>query len=239
MRKFLKGHCCQWEYRGPTIEKKLNFGEIIFFTDFCFPQTKLIRLASFIIGVHKNDAINKNTSLEEFFLRKRCFSKSIFEWHSYKWGYGRPMIERKNFVWENFFSQKSISYNNFWLVWYELSKGVHTKDDGNRKYAYILNFFLRIFFFEKMFWITLFLVGEQRVKVKWKKAFIRVYFFRHRKNDSLKKSFLNCSVKITIGVPQESWKKLSPSENLVSMKNFFNEFFLNDIFISGSSEDRG
>ena len=75
---FFKGHCCQWEYRGPTIEKKLYFGEIIFFTDFCFPQTKLIRLASFINGVHKNDAINKNASLEKLFFKAKVFLQKHF-----------------------------------------------------------------------------------------------------------------------------------------------------------------
>ena len=145
---------------------------------------------------------------------------------------------KEKFCLGELFSQKSISYKNFSLVWYELSKGVHTKDDGNRKYAYILNFFLILVLFEKMFWITLFLVGEQSVKVKWRKAFFRVFFFVIEKMIH-EKILLNCSVKLTIGVPQESWKKLSPSENVVSTKNFFHEFFLNDIFISGSSEDRG
>ena len=106
------------------------------------------------------------------------------------------------------------------MVWYELSKGVHTKDDGNRKYAYILNFFLRLIFFEKMFWITLFLVGEQSVKVKWKKHSSEYIFFVIEKmiHETI---LLNCSVKISIGVPQESWKKLSLSENLVSKKKIF------------------
>ena len=143
---------------------------------------------------------------------------------------------REKFCLGELFSQKSISYKKFWLVLYELSKGVHTKDDGNRKYAYILNFFLRLIFFEKMFWITLFLVGEQSVKVTWKKAFFRVYFFiienyihiiffeRFCKTyqwgytGMLKKSFFFWIINFS--------------------ENRFSWVFLNDIVISGGTEDR-
>ena len=113
--------------------KKIILGDIISFTDFCFPQTKLIRLASFINGVHKIDAINRNRSLEKLFFRKMCFYINLFEWHNINVGYGRPMIEGK-ILFLRTFSQKIVSYNFFWLVWYKLSMGVHMNDDGNKKH---------------------------------------------------------------------------------------------------------
>ena len=105
---FFKGHCCQWEYREPTIEKNLYFGEIIFFTDICFPQTKLIRLASFINGVHKIDAINKNRSLEKLFSKKICFSLNRFEWHSYKLGLPKTDDRREKMYFWDLFHRKSF-----------------------------------------------------------------------------------------------------------------------------------
>ena len=109
---FFEGYCCQREYRGPTIKKNYNFGETIFFTDFCFPQTKWIRLVSFINVVHKIDAINKNRSLQKLFSKENMFLLNRFEWRSYKCGgrgggvgYWRPMIEGKNYLFENFFTE--------------------------------------------------------------------------------------------------------------------------------------
>ena len=82
--------------------KKNYTSEKLFFSAFCFPQTKLIRLISFINGVHKTDAINKNRSLEIFF-RKMCFSINLFEWQSYKWGLLKTDDRReKIFFWERF-----------------------------------------------------------------------------------------------------------------------------------------
>ena len=51
---------------GPPLKKVIHWRKY-FLTDFCFPQTKLIRLVSFINGVHKIDAVNKNRSLEKLF----------------------------------------------------------------------------------------------------------------------------------------------------------------------------
>ena len=44
------------------------------------------------------------------------------------------MIENKNHILEKFFSERNILLKNFWLVWYEVSMGVHTNDDGNKKH---------------------------------------------------------------------------------------------------------
>ena len=129
MGKFFEGHCCQWEYRGPTIEKNYNLGEIIFFTDFCFPQIKLICLVSFINGVHKFDAINKNRSLEKLFFQENVFLLNRFEWRSFKWrgrgggGGGVGVLKtddrsEKVYFWE-LFHRKSIHINVFFgLVWF-------------------------------------------------------------------------------------------------------------------------
>ena len=88
--------------------KKIILGDIIFFTDFCFPQTKLIRLASFINGVHKIDAINRNRSLEKIFFRKMCFYINLFEWHSYKCGLRKTDDRREKFYFWELFHRKSF-----------------------------------------------------------------------------------------------------------------------------------
>ena len=93
--------------------KKIILRRNFFFTDFCCPQKNWIRLVSFINVVHKIDAINKNRSLEILFSKENMFLLNRFEWRSYKWGgrvrggvgYWRPMIEGKNYPFENFFTQ--------------------------------------------------------------------------------------------------------------------------------------
>ena len=88
--------------------KKIILGDFISFTDFCFPQTKLIRLASFINGVHKIDAINKNRSLEKLFFRKMCFYIHLFEWHSYILGLRKTDDRREKFYFWELFHRKSF-----------------------------------------------------------------------------------------------------------------------------------
>ena len=119
---FFEGYCCQREYRGPTIKKNYNFGETIFFTDFCFPQTKWIRLVSFINVVHKIDAINKNRSLEKLFSKENMFLLNRFEWRSYKCG-GRGGCgvlktddRREKLSFRELFHRKSFHINVF--VWF-------------------------------------------------------------------------------------------------------------------------
>ena len=63
-----------------------------------------------------------------------CFSLYLYEWYSFKWGYGRPMIEGEKDFFENFFTENPFIKIFFILVWYELSMGVHTNDDGNKNY---------------------------------------------------------------------------------------------------------
>ena len=70
---FLKDIVVSGSTEGPPLEKVIHWRKCFFLTDFCFPQTKLIRLVSFINGVHKNDAIHKNRSLEKFF-KGNCVS---------------------------------------------------------------------------------------------------------------------------------------------------------------------
>ena len=65
---FLKDIVVSGSTEGPPLKKVIHWRKCFFLTDFCFPQTKLIRLVSFINGVHKIDAINKNRSLEKFFI---------------------------------------------------------------------------------------------------------------------------------------------------------------------------
>ena len=108
----------------------------------------------------------KVQNYNNIFFKKKLLSKDFFEWHSYKWGYGRPMIERKNYDSEKFFHRKLSSWEKLWLVWYELSLWVHTNDDGNKKDAWELIFFLRKVFHKNMFWITLLIVKEEKTKVK-------------------------------------------------------------------------
>ena len=87
--------------------KNLYFGEL-FFTDFCFPQTKLVRLVSLVNGLHKIDATNKNRSLEKLFLRKVCFSINLFERHIYKWGLRKTDERREKLYFWELFHRESI-----------------------------------------------------------------------------------------------------------------------------------
>ena len=104
---FLEGPCWQREYRGPTIEKKSYTLENFVFTDFCFPQKQLNRLVSFINAVHRIDVTNKNTELEKmfFFKEKGVSPKTFLKDIVISGGYGRPMIEGKNNILENFFTE--------------------------------------------------------------------------------------------------------------------------------------
>ena len=116
---FLKDIVVSGSTENPPLKKNLYFGGIIFFTDICFPQTKLIHLASFINGVHKIDAINKNRSLEKPFSRKMFFSLNRFEWHSFK--LGLPKIDdrrEKMYFWE-LFHRKSI--HRIFFDWYAMN----------------------------------------------------------------------------------------------------------------------
>ena len=92
--------------------KNFYFGEF-FFTDFCFPQTKLIRLVSLINGVHKIVATNKNRSLEKLFLRKMCFSINLFEWHCCTWRLRKTDDRREKLYFWELFHRESFHINFF------------------------------------------------------------------------------------------------------------------------------
>ena len=100
---FLKDIVVSGSTEDPPLKKKILLRRNYFFTDFCFPETKLVRLVSIINGVYKIDAINKNRSLEYFFFKKMSFSINLFEWHSYKWGLRKTDDRRgKIYFWELF-----------------------------------------------------------------------------------------------------------------------------------------
>ena len=99
--------------------KKFYFGESIFFTEFCFPQSKLIPLVSFINGVHKLDAINKKRNLEKLFLKKMCFSINLFERHNYKWDLRKTDDRREKFYfWELF---HKTSFHRIFFDWFGMN----------------------------------------------------------------------------------------------------------------------
>ena len=105
---FLKDIVVSGSTEDPSLKNKLYFGEVIFFTDFCFPQTKLTRLVSFISGVHKIDARKRNSSLRKPFLRKMCFSINLSEWHSYKWVLRKTDDRREKLYFWELFHRKSF-----------------------------------------------------------------------------------------------------------------------------------
>ena len=67
-----------------------------------------------------------------FFFGKTSLKKT-FEWHSYQWGYGGLKIGNKKHFLNISFHRKSFYQKFFWLVWNELSMGVHTNEDEIEK----------------------------------------------------------------------------------------------------------
>ena len=134
MNNFFERHSYPWGDRRPMIEKKNYISEKTFLPWYLFPSKKLIVLVWFNKGGTQKCCYTQILNFRIIFLKKKFFSKDIFEWHSYKWGHGRPMIEGKTYVSEKFFHRKPFFRKKFWLVWYKLSKGLHTHDDGIKKY---------------------------------------------------------------------------------------------------------
>ena len=130
--------------------KKLYIGENFFLTDFCLPQTKLIRLVSFINGVHKMDAINKNRSLEKLLLRKMCFSINLFERHIYKWDLRKTDDRReKIYFWELFHKK---SFHRIFFDWYAMNyRWGYTRMMMEIKTMFKTYNFLRKCFFKKCY----------------------------------------------------------------------------------------
>ena len=108
---FLKDIVVSASTEDPPLRKFILWR--ICFTDFCFRQTKLIRLVSLINGVHKIDATNKNRSLEKLFLRKVCFSINLFEWHCYIWGLRKTDDRREKLYFWELFHRESFHINFF------------------------------------------------------------------------------------------------------------------------------
>ena len=50
----------------------------------------------------------KKEALKNFFLRKRCFSKNIFEWHSYKWRLQKSDDRKQKLDFRKIFHRKSF-----------------------------------------------------------------------------------------------------------------------------------
>ena len=132
---FFKGRCCQWEYRGPTIEKKIILWRIYFFHWLLFPSNKIDSFGIIHPWGKQNWCYKQKYKFRKLFLRKLCFSLNDFEWHSYKWGLLMTDDREENFYFWKLFHRKSFQISFFWLVWYDFSMGIHTNDDGNQNYV--------------------------------------------------------------------------------------------------------
>ena len=92
-KKIFKGHCCQREYRGPTIEKKIYFGENILSLIFVFLNENLIRLVSFINGC-----------TNQFSYEMVLSGKKTFQGHCCQWEY-----RNLNYLWNAPFMKKCFA----------------------------------------------------------------------------------------------------------------------------------
>ena len=113
--QFFERTCYQWGDRGPMIEKKnYNLEKKLFSLMFILLKKTLFVLVWFINGGRQNWCHEQKLKFRiPFIFKKKFSSKSVFEWHSYKWVYGRQMIERRNFDLKIFFSQKMIFQKTF------------------------------------------------------------------------------------------------------------------------------
>ena len=162
-------------------KEKLYFGEKIFFLDVCSPQRKVDCFGMIHQWGTQNWCYKQKWKFRKtVFLGKGVSPKTFLNDIVINVGYGRPMLERKEFISENFFHRKAfhIKISDWFSMIYQRG---YTRMMMEIKITFRFFFFSRRCLFKKMFWLILLLVGLQSNKVIWRKTFLRRYFYRQRK----------------------------------------------------------